>query len=120
MHRLFLLFLSCLFLGCADKEPLLFSQKDASQLKGLWRGELHPYRFWHFSDGVLHQQVFFAGQEILEHWYGYETKNDSLFLREMTQPEKIFVFTVHFENDSTAVLTDAIGTVNVNYRIKRF
>lgn len=81
---------------------------------------MHPHRFWHFSDGVLHQQVFDFGAQIIEHWYGYETRADTVFLREMLKPDERKIFTAYFENDSTVTLTDRANLIQENYKLKRF
>jgi len=115
-----ILFALLLFTSCRDQYPEEFNQKDAAQLEGLWRAEMHPHRFWNFSDGVLHQQVFDFNQLIIEHWYGYETRADTLFLREMLEPDERLIFTVYFDNDSTATLTDAKNELHYKYKLKRF
>lgn len=114
------LFTLLLFTACRDQYPVDFNPKDAAQLEGLWRAELHPHRFWHFNNGVLHQQVFGFGQQIIEHWYGYETRADTLFLREMVEPDERQIFTVYFETDSTVTLTDVTNEISANYKLKRF
>lgn len=109
-----------IFHACRDQYPQEYPNRDAAQLEGLWRAEMHPHRFWHFSDGVLHQQVFDFNVLIVEHWYGYETRADSLFLREMLEPDERQTFTVAFETDSTAILTDIESDIQLNYKLKRF
>ena len=115
-----LLFALLLFTACRDQYPDDFNPKDAAQLEGLWRAEMHPHRFWNFSDGVLHQQVFDFNHLIIEHWYGYETRADTLFLREMLEPDERLIFTVHFDNDSMAAITDVTNALHFRYQLKRF
>jgi len=110
--------------GCRDQYAEQFNPKDASQLEGLWYNDPQPLIpktwFWHFSDGQLYKQTFDFGQQIIEHWYGYETRVDTLFLREMLEPSERLVLIVHFENDSTATMTDVTNEIHLNYKIKRF
>jgi len=112
------------FYACKDSDAPDFNPKDASQLQGLWYNDPQPLIpktwFWHFSYGQLHKQTFDFGQQLIEHWYGYETRADTLFLREMLEPSETLVLTVHFENDSMATLTDRTNDIFLNYKIKRF
>lgn len=111
-------------IACRDQYPEQFNPYDAAQLQGLWYNDPQPAMpkkwFWHFSDGQLHQQTFDFGQLIVEHWWGYETRNDTLFLREMLEPEQGKIMTVFFENDSTATLSDITGAIHIDYKLKRF
>lgn len=119
MPKHLILFL-LIFTACRDQYAVEFNPYDAAQIEGLWRAEMHPHRFWHFSDGVLHQQVFDFGQQVIEHWYGYETRADTVFLREMLKPDEGKILTAHFDNDSTVTLTDRTNLIQANHKLKRF
>jgi len=67
----------------------------------------------------LHQQVFDFNQLIIEQWYGYETRADTLFLREMLEPDERLIFTVYFDNDSTATVREP-GPLQTVFTIKKF
>jgi len=109
-----------IFHACRDQCQQEYPHRDAAQLEGLWQAKTYPHRFWHFSDGVLHQQIFDFNVLIIEHWYGYETRADTLFLREMLEPDEGQTFTVVFETDSTATLTDITNDIHFNIILKRF
>lgn len=119
-----LLFVLLIFTACRDSDAPDFNPLDASQLEGYWYNDPQPAMpkkwFWHFSDGRLHQETFDFGQQIVEHLYGCETRADTLFLREVLEPDESKVFTVYLEGDSAATLTDVTQQIHLIYRIKRF
>lgn len=124
MRYLFVFSLSLFFTACKDSDAPPFNPLDASQLEGFWYNEPQPAMpkkwFWHFSDGLLRQETFDFGQQIVEHLWGYETRADTLFLREVLEPDAGKIFTVYFESDSAARLTDVTNELHLVYRIKRF
>lgn len=110
---------SLFFSQCKDVDTPDFYPKDAEQIEGLWRGELHPHWFYHFSDGMLHTTVFDFQVNLVEHFYGYSTKQDTIFLRDM-HGDSDRILTVMFENKNTATLTDVTFEIHPQYKINRF
>lgn len=122
--RYWFLFLISTFAACRDQYPTDFNQKDAAQLEGLWHNEPQqaaPLRWvWHFSDGLLTRTRYDFDVAIADHFFAFETRADSLFLREMVEPDERQIFTVYFETDSTVTLTDVTNEISSNYKLKRF
>lgn len=119
MRYLFVFFLSW-FASCRDQYGPEFNPKDAEQIEGLWRQETSPFWYYHFSDGLLHQSIIdFQIPNLVEHYYGFRTKQDTIFLRDMLGNNDR-VWTVLFKTDSTATLTDVTGDIRPQYKIKRF
>ena len=106
--------------GCRDQYGAEFYPKDAEQVEGLWRQETSPFWYYHFSDGLLHQSIIdFQIPNLVEHYYGFRTNQDTIFLRDMLGNNDR-VWTVLFKTDSTATLTDVTGDFRPQYKIKRF
>lgn len=117
-----LLFIFLLFTGCRDQYAPDFNPLDASQIEGIWRGEKYPYWVYHFSDGVLVQSIFDLNVPYLvENYWAYKTSADTIFLLDIQDMDTARVYTVRFEDEDNAVLTDATNAVNItDYKIKRY
>lgn len=122
--RYWFLFLISIFAACRDQYPAEFNPKDASQLEGLWHNEPQPAMpqrwVWHFSDGLLTRTRYDFDVALVDHFFAFETRADSLFLREVTEPGNAQTFTIYFDNDSTAAITDVTNTIHFQYKLKRF
>lgn len=116
----YLIFIFLLFTACRDQYAPEFNHYDASQVEGFWHGEGHPVWYWHFSDGLLNKSIWdFNIPFLVEQYYAYNTRRDTIFLQDLIGHNDT-VFTVYFETDSTATLTDETDTLHLQYKIKRF
>jgi hypothetical protein len=115
------LLLSLLFLAaCRDQYGTDFDPYDASQIDGLWRGEMQPYWTYHFSDGMLSQRIYDFGAPLIERYWAYKTRCDTIFLEDIITPNTYRTFTVYFHTDSTATLTEVGVNLQLKQNIKRF
>ena len=123
MIKYFIL-LGFIFTACRDQYPADFNPKDAAQIEGLWYNEpqpLVPLRWvLHFSDGLLRRTRYDFDMALVDHFFAFETRADSLFLREVTEPGERQTFTAYFETDSTVTLTDVTNALHLKYQLKRF
>ena len=114
------LFLFLFLASCRDQYAVEFDPYGASQIEGLWRAEAHPYWTYHFSDGVFTQTIYDFNTPLIERYWAFKTRNDSIFCEDLTTPNVFRTYKVFFNTDSTATLTDISGVLQVGQQIKRF
>ena len=112
-------FILAFICGCADKDPIPFNPLDASQIAGFWRSEFNPaWSYWFTSDGVLIQREIIAGAEVQRNEYTYRTAHDSVFCEDIFTGNRR-LFTVYFDSDTAATLTENIQGFIFKQQIKK-
>ena len=112
------IFLS-LIVSCSDVEPLELDPRDASRLEGVWYQYPNEEWVWHFhASGVLEQSIFGLNAELWENKRLYETRRDTLETRGFLGND-VRTYTVGFEGDSAATLTNTDG-IGINHKLIRF
>lgn len=121
-YLLFILWvaIASVYICCGKQSEPDYYPKNAAQIEGLWRQEIPPYWYWHFSDGLLYESIInWQSPSMVEHFYGYRTSVDTIFLRDMLGTNDR-VLTVFFYSKDSAALTETIGPLTAVFKIKRF